>query len=461
MTKVSFNIEAYINREVEFNFRSRSYTFALSQGLFSSAGIDGGSRFLLKSFSSYLDSLIAGQISAGNNETVSNTSCLEETFSVLDAGCGTGVLGICAAGALEALGKARGEKTLKVRCQDRDELARQFTLYNARKNGIPDETLSTHTEALLSNCKSKGGGWDLILTNIPAKAGNPVLEDFIQRSVSLLKKNGRVFMVAVNPKADFFRRRLNACALIHSEEAGKEHTVFVYSRLQESTHGSSIYLDENFPWAYPFYIREQSEYSMEKISYKLDTVHGAADFDSPGGEVMAAAKLTVKIKLAEKLFHPVSLLNHDAGQGHFALWLALYLKERIMEKCSWLLSGRNILALTAAKNNLERCMPIEDARILPAVDLSGISHKEGFNLIAYFPDTVPGTKTEEAAWESLGRLAAPGCILIAGMSSFEAERFDRKKSSLWRRLGDIKRKGFRAMAYQLHAESQLSAALTP
>jgi hypothetical protein len=51
-------------------------------------------------------------------------------------------------------------------------------------------------------------------------------------------------------------------------------------------------------------------------------------------------------------------------------------------------------------------------------------------------------------WEALPPLIASGGEFIAGFGSTDAERFDRKKPAGFTRLGDIKRKGFRALAYK-------------
>ncbi|MDR1315985.1 MAG: methyltransferase, partial [Spirochaetales bacterium] len=202
----------YITKEVSFEFRGRRYEFALSHGLFSSAGIDRGSRFLLRVFSGLLDGGLfpaPGKLRQGG------------TLSVLDAGCGCGVLGICAGTALRDLaGKgAAGERcsgpgpglasvlvpasasvpALAVRAQDRDELARLFTEYNGLRNGLAGAELEARTEALLA--APAGAAWDLILSNVPAKAGRPVLEDFIGRSAGMLKSGGLALVVVVNPLA--------------------------------------------------------------------------------------------------------------------------------------------------------------------------------------------------------------------------------------------------------------------
>jgi len=176
----------YINKSVSLKFRGVVFSFDLSHGLFSSVGVDAGTQLLLKVFSRILD------------EDVAATRPLPR--AVLDAGCGTGVIGICAAAAIKALA---GEEGLYVRCQDRDELARLVTSHNVAKNNISQGMLEACTEPLLAAAANEK--WDLILTNIPAKAGNPVLEDFVRRSGFLLNPGGRVLMVAVNTLADFFQ----------------------------------------------------------------------------------------------------------------------------------------------------------------------------------------------------------------------------------------------------------------
>ena len=465
-------MESYRNKDVSFCYRGRTYNFSLSQELFSSAAIDTGSRFLLKVFSDYLDGDFTGRISLH-----------DEPLSILDSGSGVGVLGICAAGALSAIAKPDASVfKVHVRAQDRDELARIFTEYNARGNGLGEDVLEAFTEPLLS-CPPEQK-WDLILTNIPAKAGLPVLEDFVRRSASVLKKDGRVFLVAVNTLADFFRSQIKAGAMLIKEAQGKEHTVFVYTEsfTTEDTelHGENlgwpqsgpIIFDGNFPLSYPFYIRSRGSCEMEGISYHLDTVHGAPDFDSPGGGIQAAAKLALKLNPTPKPAADSSMLIHDEGQGHFALWLKAYLgvtKPALQQDAHtfrWILSGRNILALSAARVALEAANTEINAAVsveaIPVVDIfldrerlaAAARSSGGYSLIACFTDKVTDrTNTGTAGravtlWEGLHYLAAPGCIAIIGTTSAEADHFDKKKPPEWRRLGDIKRKGFRALMYR-------------
>jgi len=495
------HIEAYRNREVLFQYRKRTYIFSLSLGLFSSAGIDSGSRFLLKVFSDFLDDRLKEKGIVGSS--LLNDSALAGLFggkpplSVLDAGSGIGVLGICAAGALidlvsggdsvsgdnSASGAGPQRATFNVRAQDRDELARIFTEYNALNNGLGTEIFNSYAEPLLAGPP----GWNLIFSNIPAKAGKSVLMDFVSRSARLLKKDGKIFLVAVNSLSDFFRLQINTHAALLKEENGKEHTVFVYgraengpgNRIESGAQYDPVIFDRNFPGSYPFYFRktaDQNEYRMENISYRLDTIHGAPDFDSPGGALEAAAKLSVKINLASKLAPHLTgeaaMLIHEGGQGHFALWLSNYMRGDFRRaNPNVVLSGRNILALSAAQAALKPAeAALESAQtttvvpgstnftpiIIPAVDIfldreritSVCSSGKGFFFIAYFPEIVPETDRREDAWEGLSQLCAEGGIVIAGMSSSDSERYDRKKSAAFSRLGEIKRKGFRAFAYK-------------
>jgi len=422
----------YINKTVSFKFRGIVFSFDLSQGLFSSAGVDAGTQFLLKVFSRVLDEDIAAHRSLPRR--------------ALDAGCGTGVIGICAASAIRALA---GDAGLYVRCQDRDELARLVTSHNAAKNNIPPGMLEACTEPLLAGPVNEQ--WDLILTNIPAKAGNSVLEDFIKRSCSLLKPGGRVFMVAVNTLADFFREliAMSGSELI-SEEKCPGHTVFVYRGGAESQ-ALPVNIGSGFLNRYPFYLRESPSCNIEEIQIKLETIHGASGFDKPGGAVIAAAKLLRRLG-KEKIPKPdTPILVHEPGQGFFTNWLFEFLQDGTNPAQKLVLSGRNILSLEAARHNAGNSVNVN---AIPAVDLQFGKDKlleaasGQYSFIAAFPELLP-TDQLQLIWNSLPPLLAEGGLFLVAFTSSDAERFDRKKLSGFTRLGSVKRNGFCAMAYQI------------
>jgi hypothetical protein len=467
------SVAPYITKEVGFEFRGRIYGFALSHGLFSSAGIDRGSRFLLRVFSKLLDKSKGGESRAKGESLFplfragKYPAALEarpvETLSVLDAGCGCGVLGICAGTALrDWAGKGTGTvPALRVRAQDRDELARLFTEYNGRRNGLAGPELEAHTEALLAG--PAGAAWDLILSNIPAKAGKPVLEDFIGRSAGMLKSGGLVLAVVVNPLAAWFRDGIIARGFTPlCDEAGMDHTVFAWRSASGAAsdggggEAAGVFPDE------AAYCRRGGDFEMEGVRYRIDAVHGAAGFDRIGAAVSAAARLTGKLegKIRACLASGPAVLIHEPDQGHFPAWFV----RRFTPEAGYgfVLSGRNILSLEAARRNLEKAADGRAFRIrtAAAVDLAINREKlalpgDGYGLAVLFPEFVPGTDRIAAYWEGIAALLAENGIVIASMNASAAEKFDRGKIAgpvRFTRLGDFRRGGFRALAYLRNAE---------
>jgi hypothetical protein len=452
-------LQAYGNKEAAFHFRGLEFRFALSQGLFSSADIDRGSRALLQVFSRLLD------------EDLAQGRPLPRR--VLDSGSGIGVLGICTA---RTLAEAAGEPPL-LRAQDRDELARIFTQGNGARNRLKPGLFQARAEALLD--AGAGETWDLILSNVPAKAGEPVLRDFIPRSAALLAPEGRAIIVVVHTLADFFRTGIrDSGAPLLREEAGPEHRVFVYGAADHSQAGAAEGPEPRPRRA--SYLRNSASYEMEGIRYRISSVHGAAEFDRPGPAAETAAKLLCRLG-ADRLFPdstaPLGALIHEGGQGHFPLWLLLFLEQnRAAAPELLLLHGRNILALEAAQDNIVNAgIPATPKlRVVPGVDLAldrdrlstslgaGASHAAdggdaggrepgkpaGAHFIAAFPGIVPGTMPYGRIWEGLRGLLLPGGIAIISLPAAEADRLIKQKPSGFARLGDLKRRGFRALAFR-------------
>jgi len=449
-------VSHFIHKTVPFKFRGIIFCFDLSQGLFSSDNVDSGTQLLLYVLSRALD----------DDEAEGKPP----PRRVLDAGCGVGVIGICAAATMPGA---------YVRCQDRDELARLVTLYNAAKNGIAPSTLEAFAEPLLAGPPP----WDLILSNIPAKAGPPVLEDFVRRSARLLSPGGRVMIVVVHTLADFFRAQIAAAGaeLVLEKKVqgqGPGHSVFVYGGATAGEKANEAFAtDGSFLERHPSYARTAAACRIEDIDVRIETIHGASGFDAPGGAVLAAARLAHRIGL-QKLIDSGggAVLVHEPGQGFFPCWLLEYLGQ----PRTLVLSGRNILALEAARHN------VPNAVVIPAVDLwlgraalleagakqaaisltvllQSVNKKEAaprYSLIAAFPELLPQKPLSKKAgdsqaadqlaalWDSLPPLLADEGIFIAAFGSSDAERFDRKKPAGFDRLGSIKRDGFRALAYR-------------
>jgi hypothetical protein len=326
--------------------------------------------------------------------------------------------------------------------------------------------LEACTEPLLAGPENEK--WDLILTNIPAKAGNPVLEDFVGRSCSLLNSEGRVIMVVVNTLADFFRETIAGVgAQLLLEEGSPGHTVFVY-RTEAENHALPVNIAPGFLSRYPFYLRASPSCDLEGISIKLETIHGASGFDKPGGAVIAAVKLLCRFGREKMLCggavvgSDTPVLVHEPGQGFFSNWLLEFLRDDTNPTQKLILSGRNILSLEAARHN---ACSVNGAAVssIPAVDLQPGKDKlleaagGQYSFIAAFPELLPQTKDAKmykdadqltAIWNSLPSLLAVDGLFLVAFGSSDAERFDRKKPHGITRMGSVKRNGFCALAYR-------------
>jgi hypothetical protein len=288
-----------------------------------------------------------------------------------------------------------------------------------------------------------------------------VLLDFVSRSAGLLSAQGCVMAVVVNTLAGLLRDRIRSLELpLLHDETGREHTVLSYGPIFSATIGAknepnlAPNLDYNntgddFLARRPAYFRGAGDYEMEKTGYHIDAVHGAAGFDRSGAAAEAMARLAVHIgaPLADRCA-PGPVLIHEPDQGHFPAWLLQHLaKAGAAAPGRIVLSGRNILALEAARHNLGNA-----AETVPAVDLllgkDALSSSAPYGAAFLFPDLVPGARRVDAYWEGLAALLEAGGIALIGLPSSDAERFDRAKPRGFVRLGGHKKRGFRALGFR-------------
>jgi predicted RNA methylase len=413
------------------------FNFALSRELFSSAGIDTGTALLLKVFSEELDKGLLRELQNRKGP-----------LHILDAGSGCGVIGICAARALEGI-------DVRTISTDRDELAGIFTGYNARQNGLGSEKFSTRTSTLFNGARDR----DLILSNIPAKAGRPVLEDFIRRACP--HSGALAFIVAVKTLADFTRGAIAAAgAEILRETAGPGHTVFVFRKGSPASGSSGWFGQNRFAEDQPrsntvseeetflrVYRRQRFETELEGCALGMDTFHGAPGFGDPGAALLAAVKLSCKLGLNTEKFHAYRLF-HETEQGCYPLWFYKTLGTEKTQNGKAVLSGRNILALKAAEYNLNDTV---GTVLIPAADLASAGDAllgEGpYGFIAALPESMP-RESIPSHWEVLTVLLQVRGVFLTSLPSFLAEQFDRARISGFTRLGNIRRGGFRALAYR-------------
>ena len=312
----------YLHKTVAFRFEGHTLRLALSQSLFSSYEVDTGSRLLL-----------AGVV----RELAAHPEERRRLQSILDLGCGAGVLGVALARQFAAALTAR----------DRDALALAVSAHNAAANGVACTTRGGVDTTDLDGSREPAGH-QLVVSNLPAKAGAPVLERLLAAAAEATAPGGRLAVVVVAPLAEDVRRGLGAVAELIHEHHGNRHAVF---------HGRP-HSPARTPAATGLtaYHRHQGDVAVAGLSYPLATVYGLPDFDTPSHLVQITATLLRRNALPPPTATALSVLAWNPGQGHLPVWLArAWAAARPAPSGSGLritLASRDALQLLATRANL-------------------------------------------------------------------------------------------------------------
>jgi SAM-dependent methyltransferase len=382
--------ESSVHKIVPLKFSGVELRLKTSQALFSARHVDDGTMLLLK--------------------TLAQRGAVPETGRVLDAGCGYGPLAL-------ALKKFR--PALEVTARDRLALAAAYTAENARLNGL---AVDAAPGLLLDNVP---GPWDLIVSNIPAKAGEPVLADFAARSLTLLSPAGLAAAVVVEPLAVWFADQLGACgAEVVYQEPGPGYRVYHWKR------GGVAPADR--PPAFPgAYRRGEVRWACGPRTLDQKTFYGLPNFDG------LDFRLQVTLPLLETLKPRGGALVWEPVQGHLAAWADAVLPP----ETPLALAGNDALGLAAASQNVVRrtasthCVPT-----LGALDLGPGSLGCAFVQIHSEPE-VPWV---DDTLDALRRLLAPGALAVVNGGSTDLTRMLERHKGL-RKVRDGRNKGWRAL----------------
>lgn len=379
--------EYAVLKTVPLKFSGVELKLKTSHALFSSHHVDDGTMLLLK--------------------TLAQRSAVPLGGRVLDAGCGTGPL---------ALAIKKFRPGLDVVARDRLALAAAFTAENARINGL---TVDAAPGLLLEGVP---GPWHLIVSNLPAKAGEPVLADFVRRSMGLLAPEGLVAVVVVEPLAVWFSAQLKAASavLVHEEGAGG-YRVFHYRP-------SSV--PEGGPAFPEVYRRTEAAWSVGPLSFVQKTFFGLPNFDA------IDFRLQVTLPLLEDWHLRGDCLVWEPVQGHLATWA-----DAVLPSGGALhLAGNDALGLMAAGQNVVRNV---FSHAVPALgDLSLGAGSLGSALVQLHPE--PEVPWVEATKEALLRLLAPGARVLVNGTSTDLTRLLERHKGL-RKVSDFRNKGWRAV----------------
>ncbi len=404
------DLQRFVNKTVPFRFLGRDLRFQLSHGLFSSFDVDDGTRLLLKTVAQRVD--------------------LGALGSVLDVGCGVGVLGACigchAAGARLVL-------------QDRDALAVAIARANCDANGLRGAEVDCRL-AFHGLAESR---FDLVLSNIPAKAGAPVLRAFFRHAAGCLSARGTAAVVIVAPLASMARQTIQelGCTLAFSEDS-PAYSVFHFSAGSAPTETAAEREDLS-----P-YLRTTARFTHGAREYLLETAHSLPDFDTLGREVDLAMDLLAGDDISGAAGTgggpapaPRSVLLWNPGQGHLALSVVSILGPAT----SVTIASRDSLECAITGRNLARAgaPPRGTWLVSSEAELARAAPPSSVDLMVAVPHPVPRVPWQDDLVRSALHLLRPGGLLLVVSTSTEMHRFLAEARGLSVVTGR-KRAGFRA-----------------
>jgi len=436
------DLDSYVNKKVDFKFNGAALRFDLSHALFSSFDIDAGTRLLLK--------------------TVARDPVLASSRRILDEGCGVGVIGLCAAKAFpEAEVLLRDRDSLAVAFAERNRIANRLRGAAARTEPRTGETGTERTPprvewGLLADGR-EAGPYDFVLSNLPAKAGAPVLAHFFdrlsgKRGSPLLVPGGRAGIVIVKPLAEAAAAWIAEAGLATvASGRGSMHLAVVVERPAESLAGRAGDAPDEAAATngasegpeLSTYIRGEARFKLADLSYRARGFWGLPEFDTAGYGSSVAAELASRV--CEGLAFGDALFL-EPGVGHLAVWASRALGLKTVTAAS-----RDELSLRAAGINLsslpDRSRP--EYRTLDAL-IAGDLTAGSFDLMIESPDLVPERDWTGPAWDLAGRLLRPGGLYLVYCSPTEMTRLEKSRpagSAPWKLLGRKRKKGFAAAAW--------------
>ena len=341
-------LERWFYKEVLHSWLDTTSRFGLSHGAFSSDRIDDGSKLLLESVAAHIE------------DKKSWAGC-----RVYDIGCGVGILGIAAAASLRA-------RTLGL--EDRDSLSVALACLNAWKNELSTEVIPNPAPTGVRTF----GPAELVLCNLPAKAGASVHRLMIDHAVHQLPSDGLAGFVVVRTLADAVEERIATLPVTFEKIDAPGHAVFLLRRsrpvageARDSDHDlvtvDSGELVDPLPSAYR---GNSSRFRVGNTGYSVTTVEGLPEFDGPSH----ITRMLIKLALDYVTGQPV--LAVDDGPGH----LVTVVSKRSSVVCC---ASRNALAGYAheqfspgtkrrGKTNLSSVLAERPAALAPHIPERGI-----------------------------------------------------------------------------------------
>ena len=303
-------LDPYTKKTVEFGYAGTTLRFAVAQSLFSSHQVDIGTQHLLKSLVD-ID--------------------LSHARKILDLGCGYGPMGL-------AVAQVAPES--EIHLVDRDALAVAFARHNGALNKIPN----VRAYGSLGYDDVIERGFDVVVSNIPGKAGESVIRSLLLRAEDVVSTNGLIAVVVVSPLEGLVEETLSSPGietLLHRTTAA--HAVFHYRFT-----GEQDAADRPSSWDDGLYDRATITFTLDKITLPLRTMRGLAEFDTLSyATILAYKALQDPILQGLDDGEADKLCVFNPGQGILPVLLWRRFAPQQLD-----LVGRDLLALRTSRQNL-------------------------------------------------------------------------------------------------------------
>lgn len=393
-----------VKKQVSLHWSGVRLELDVAQDLFSSHQVDRGSKMLLSSLESV---------------------ALPELGEAVDFGCGYGVLGI----AWQAIHP--GWSMCYV---DRDALAVAFAEHNVGR-AIPDLAARASYLHDVTPPEPPDDGFDLVLWNVPGKAGAEVLASLTKVALDGLGQDGLLALVVVNPLAETLRgvATMHPGVVCERNDVGRDHTVL---HLRKVTADAS--------WRHAFdegvFDRPEARFELGERSWALTPVIGLPEYDSLSHSTALAGDAMQQMGTDAGIDR---WLVHEPGAGHLAVLAGL-----LWPGARALVTSRDALALRSTARALQRECPRTSVEFRPLGSIAELMNRQ------LAVDAAVIAVPDQSQLEKLGGLidaaatrVKPGGTAILHGGSTEIGRLERLagKDPSWRTGKRTKRGGASAL----------------
>ncbi len=390
MASQAAGLSARYKKTLELAAYGSRLRFHVAHDLFSSFDVDAGTRLLLRTVHESENALAAER--------------------VLDLGSGYGPLGLM-------LKSWRDDRV--VHLVDRDLAAVDYAAWNAEENGLR----GTEAYASLGYDDVRESGFDLILSNVPAKAGPAVIASILLDAAWFQPEGGIVGVVVIDRIKALAQQLIeDAGAEVLRHRTGQGYAAWLY-RLPARDGAAYVPAFER-----GMYDRGEIDATLGRERVRTKTYWGLPEFDTLGFGTLAAAS-----GLAGGGAPVESALVFEPGQGHLAAYLARATAPARVD-----LQSRDVLALRASAGNVE-LNAVRPVEIGTLNTLLPVAAGDGYDLAAtVLADRSPPAVDAEIVISLQAATRPGGTVLVAGPSTAVTRCLERTGASVrkrWRSRG--------------------------